>query len=113
MARVAADLLSDTSWQGVEEVPLHGPEDLTFEEMAATLSDVLDRSIAFRPMPMDQFGGFMRSTGASEGMAQAYVEMLTAKNEGMDTMERTERRDLTPTTFRQWCERELKRNVKP
>ena len=34
--------------------------------------------------------------------------MLTAKNEGMDAMERTEQRNLTPTTFRQWCETELK-----
>ena len=108
VAVTAARLLAAPDWHGVEEVPLHGPADLTFEEMAAILSGVLGRRVAFHEMPMAQFGAFMRSTGASEGMAAAYVEMMTAKNAGMDTTDRPERRDLTPTTFREWCEAELK-----
>ena len=58
-------------------------------------------------MPMDQFGDMMLAYGASDGMALAYVEMLTAKNQGMDTMIRPSSRSDTPTTFELWCETEL------
>lgn len=108
VANVASSLLLTPDWDGIAEIPLLGPANLTFKEMAATLSDVLDRAVVFEEMPMDQFASFLRATGASEGMLQAYVEMLTAKNEGMDTMPTAAPRDLTPTTFRLWCETELR-----
>ena len=108
VAAVAARLVLAPDWQGVEEVPLHGPEDLCFDEMAATMTDVLGRPVRFQEMPMDRFEAMMRTTGASEGMARAYALMLTAKNEGMDTMARAATRDETPTTFRAWCEAELR-----
>lgn len=114
VAEVAARLLLDRDWSSVEEVPLLGPEDVTHNEMAAIMSDVLGRPIAFGEMPMDQFEGMLTAMGTSEGMVRDYALMMRAKNEGMDTMgrpdldERSERHALTPTTFRQWCEGELK-----
>ena len=108
VAAVAARLLLAPHWQGVAEVSLYGPEDLSFKEMAATMSDALGRAIRFQEMPMEQFEEMMRAMGASEDMARSYVEMLTAKNEGMDTMTRPGARSETPTTFRQWCEEELR-----
>ena len=57
---------------------------------------------------MDDFGGMMQAVGASEGMAAAMVEMFTAKNKGMDNMVEPPSRANTPTTFRQWCEEELR-----
>ena len=108
VAAVASRLLLDPSWGGVAEVPLHGPADLTFDEMAATLSQVSGREVRFQQMPMDDFAAMMRGMGASDGMAQGYARMLTAKNEGMDTMHRPVDRRDTPTTFRAWCEAELR-----
>ncbi len=108
VAAVAASLLLAPDWRGVAEVSLYGPEDLSFAEMAAIMSAVLDRPVAFREMPMEQFEEMMLAIGASEGMARSYVEMLTAKNEGMDTMAIPRARGETPTTFRQWCEEELR-----
>ena len=107
VAAVAAGLLLDPSWDGVAEVPLHGPEDLTFDEMASTISEVLGREVRFHEMPMDDFASMMRGMGTSEGMAQGYVDMLTAKNDGMDTMSLPVDRRDTPTSFRAWCEAEL------
>ena len=46
VAALAARLLSDAAWDGVAEVPLHGPADLTFDEMAATLSEVTGRAMS-------------------------------------------------------------------
>ena len=108
VAAVAARLLFAPDWQGVAEVPLLGPEDLSFDEMAAILSEVLGRPVRFQQMPMDRFEEMMRASGASEGMARSYVDMLTAKNERMDMMNRTAARGETPTTFRAWCETELR-----
>ncbi len=108
VAAVASRLLLDLSWDGVMEIPLCGPEDLTFEEMAATISDVVGREIRFQEMPMDDFAAMMKSMGASNGMAQGYVDMISAKNEGMDTMQRPVDRSETPTSLRTWCETELR-----
>ncbi len=108
VAAEAARLLLAPDWRGVAEVPLFGPEDLTFEEMAAIMSAVLGRPVRFQEIPMEGFADAIRSKGASEGMVHAYVEMLTAKNEGMDTRARPGEPGATPTTFRQWCEDELR-----
>ncbi len=108
VAAVAARLLLSPDWQGVEEVPLYGPEDLSFDEMARTLSDVRGRPVAFHGMSMDAFDGMLRSMGTSEGMARDYVAMMTAKNDGMDNMHPGAARDDTPTTFRAWAKAELR-----
>ncbi len=108
VARVAAGLLMDMRWTGVEALPLLGPEDLSFNEMATILSEVLGREIVASELPMEHFRQMMRDFGTSDGMAQAYVEMLTAKNEGMDHLVTPPSRQDTPTTFRTWCETELR-----
>lgn len=36
-------------------------------------------------------------------MAQAMIDMLTAKNEGMDNIVRRTPTTASPTSFRQWC----------
>lgn len=108
VARIAADLLLGPRWTGVQALPLVGPEDLSFNEIAAILSGVLGREIAASELPMEHFRQMMRDLGASDGMAQAYVEMLAAKNEGMDHLVSPTSRHDTPTTFREWCEAELR-----
>ena len=52
----------------------------------------------------------MTDRGASVGMAQAMVDMATAKNEGLDglVMRTPADRSNTPTTFRRWSEDVLK-----
>lgn len=107
VARIAADLLLNPSWTGVEALPLLGPEDLSFNEMAAIVSSVLGRKIEASELPMENFRQMMRDLGASDGIAQGYVDMLTAKNEGMDHLVTPASRHNTPTTFRTWCEGEL------
>lgn len=108
VARVAVELLFHPGWSGVEAIPLFGPEDLSFDQMAVIMYEVFGREIMACEMPMEHFGQMMRDFGASDGMAQAYVEMLTAKNEGMDQLVTTASRHNAPTTFRMWCEDELR-----
>lgn len=111
VAAIASQLLTGQDWHSVAELALCGPEDLSFEEMATILSDTLCREIAFHEMSVEDFGGMMRGIGATDGMAQGYVEMMTAKNEGMDNAACPKDRSATPTTFRNWCETELRPSI--
>ena len=57
---------------------------------------------------MSAFQDRVKANGGSDGMVQGYGEMLTAKNEGMDMMNRPASRHDTPTTFREWCDTEFR-----
>ncbi|MEM9192101.1 MAG: NAD(P)H-binding protein [Myxococcota bacterium] len=107
VAAKASSLLLSLEWAGVVDVPMCGPEEISFNEMTVTMSEVLGWPVEFRELTMEAFEKTALSMGASPSMAQAYVEMMTAKNEGMDLMGLPADRSDTPTTFRQWCEEEL------
>jgi uncharacterized protein YbjT (DUF2867 family) len=108
VAAVAVKLLRDRSWTGFAEVPMLGPEDLSGQEMMAIVSDVLGRPVEYHEMTMEDMKSMMLKRGASEGMAQAMVNMSIAKNEGLDHMVARTAPLLNSTTFRQWCEMALK-----
>jgi len=44
----------------------------------------------------------------SEAMAQGMLDMMVAKNEGLDNAQPRTPESTTPTSFRQWCEEVLK-----
>jgi uncharacterized protein YbjT (DUF2867 family) len=108
VAAVAAKLLLDHSWSGQDSVPVLGPEDLSFDDMAQIMSEVLQRPVRFQQIPGEAFKARLAEGGTSEAMAQATLDMLVAKNEGLDNAEPRTPQATTPTSFRQWCEEVLK-----
>lgn len=108
MGATAARLLADSTWTGTGEVPLLGPEDLSPNEMAAIVSEVLGREVRYQHVPYEAFKQSMMGYGMSESFAQATIDMFRAKDEGMDNVIKREAAESAPTTFRQWCEEELK-----
>ncbi|MET8231171.1 NAD(P)H-binding protein [Micromonospora sp. NPDC005298] len=103
IAAVAARLLRDDTWTGFEEVPVLGPEDLTQNEMAAIIADVLGRPVRYQQVPGPAFKENSLRAGLSDAIAQGLLDMAVAKNEGLDNgVTRTPERS-TPTTFRRWC----------
>jgi uncharacterized protein YbjT (DUF2867 family) len=108
IAAAAAGLLLDHSWSGDRELPVMGPEDLSFNEMAAIMSDVLDRPVRFQRIADEAYKARLLSFGMSEPMAQATLDMWTAYDEGLDLEEPRTDASTTPTSFRQWCEDALK-----
>ncbi|SNY30044.1 NmrA family NAD(P)-binding protein [Paractinoplanes atraurantiacus] len=101
IAAVAAGLLLDNTWTGFEEVPVIGPEDLTWTEIAAIVADVLGRPVRYEQTPPDVFKADMQRFGSSGAIAQGLLDMALAKNNGLDHV--TPGIPRTPTTFRQWC----------
>ncbi|WP_035859011.1 NAD(P)H-binding protein [Cryptosporangium arvum] len=91
IAAVAARLLRDDDWTGYAEVPVLGPEDLTYDRMATILTEVLGRPVRYQ----QQVPG-----AADTAMGQARIDMALAKNDGLDHGVVRTPENSTPTTFR-------------
>jgi len=111
VARVAARLLLDHSWTGVASVPVLGPEDLSYNEMARVLSEVLGRPVRFEQISNDAFKARLIGRGMSDAMAQGNVDMWIAKGEGIDSAEKRTPESSTPTSFREWANEAFKPRV--
>ena len=111
IAGTAARLLLDQSWNGVGSVPVLGPEDLSYNDMATIMSEVLDKPVRFQEIPGEVFKARLLQRGMSEAMAQANLDMWSAYGRGLDTAESRTPQSTTPTSFRQWCEEVLKPRV--
>jgi len=103
LAATSARLLRDTSWTGVGEVACLGPQDLSPDDQAHILSDVLDRSVTYVQTPGHAFKARMTGFGMGDAMAQGLLDMFDAKNAGLDNALPRTAETATPTTFEQWC----------
>jgi uncharacterized protein YbjT (DUF2867 family) len=104
IAAVAARLLLDDTWTGQAEIPLLGPENLSADDMAAIMSDVLGFPVKYEQMPHEVFRDGLLRAGMSDGMATGMLDMMTAADNGLSDAVIGAARHDTPTTFRQWCE---------
>jgi uncharacterized protein YbjT (DUF2867 family) len=108
IAAVAANRLLDSSWNGRTDVPILGPEDMSFNDMALVMSEVLEKPVRFQQMSFEQYKSVFLERGVSEAMAQALTDMARAKDQGLDNAIARTPASSTPTSFRRWCEDELK-----
>lgn len=108
IAAAVTALLLDESWSGVGSMPVLGPEDLSFDDMAAIMSEVLGRPVRFQQIDGAAYKANLVANGMSDAMAQGMLDMALAKNEGLDNAEPRTVEASTPTTFRQWCRDVLK-----
>jgi len=108
IAATAVGLLLDRSWTGVGSVPVLGPKDLSQNDVVRITAEVLGKPIHYERQSLDDFGAQLAGFGMSDAMVGGMVDMMRAKDDGIDEgVERTP--DLaTGTTYRQWCEEVLK-----
>ncbi|QFZ19752.1 NmrA family NAD(P)-binding protein [Saccharothrix syringae] len=104
IAAVAATLLLDGSWDGQDSVPLLGPEDLSGNDMAAIIAEVLGRPVRYEQVTGEEYLAGLVGHGMSEVVARGMLDMFVAKDNGLDEARLDASRSLTPTTFRRWCE---------
>lgn len=108
IAAAAARLLLDGSWSGAGHVAVLGPEDLSFNDMAQIMSEVLSQPVRYQQITGQALKDRLTGAGMSDAMAQATVDMMIAKDQGLDNAEPRTPESTTPTSFRQWCEQVLK-----
>jgi uncharacterized protein YbjT (DUF2867 family) len=112
VAAAAAALLLDRTWSGQARVPLVGPDRLTPDAMAETISETLGRTVRYQQVPLADFQDRMVRRGASPSLAQDMADMVSAQNHGIYDAEPRDPASATATGFRQWCQNVLKPTVR-
>ena len=108
IAVVAARLLLDNSWSGASHVAVLGPQDLSFNDMAQIMSEILGKPVRYQQISAQALKDRLAGAGMSDAMAQGTVDMMVAKDQGLDNAEPRTPESTTPTTFGQWCQETLK-----
>jgi len=103
IARVAAELLRNPEWVGQEAVPLLGPTDLTYTQMAEMLSVAIGEPVFYQPSEPDAYGAALQSLGQSPDAARALIDMFDflATSYSPPAADRS----LTPLTLTAWLNR--------
>lgn len=108
IASVAAKLLRDRSWTGSGGAAVLGPEDLSHEQMAAIMTDVLGWAVRYERLSADEYIAMFVQHGATKALARGIVKMYEAIDGGLYHAETRTTENTTPTSFRQWATDVLK-----
>jgi uncharacterized protein YbjT (DUF2867 family) len=102
IAKLAAELIQDTSWTGKSNVELIGPEELSFEEVAETIGDAIGKKVSYFEATSDQAREALIGMGVSQNVADTYVEMYSAFRANKVVPETAPRKGRT--TFKAFAE---------
>jgi uncharacterized protein YbjT (DUF2867 family) len=108
IAAAAVKLLLDDSWSGQDSVPVVSPDELSPNDMAQVISEVLEHPIQFQQVSSEDYKATMMQHGISEAWVQGMVDMAAAQDQGIYDIDSRTSQFTTPTSFRQWCEDVLK-----
>ncbi|MEU1073050.1 MULTISPECIES: NAD(P)H-binding protein [unclassified Streptomyces] len=103
---VAARLLND-AWRGRVVQAVHGPEDLTFRQVARILTDALGRPVRVDPVSDDT----TRDTLRAAGLPPSAIEGMVGMTAGTRDLKPEQPRDLlttTPTSLGGWAHAHLR-----
>ena len=87
IGRVAAELLQ-TGWSGRKVVELEGPRRVTPDDIAATLSKLLNRTVKMETVPREKWEALFKAQGMANPAPR--IQMLDGFNEGWIEFERGE-----------------------
>ncbi|MFI5977514.1 NAD(P)H-binding protein [Streptomyces sp. NPDC051452] len=94
IGEVAAARLLNDGWSGRRVQAVHGPEDLTFRQVAAVLTEVLERPVRLRTVGDDD----LRATLGSAGLPAKAVEGIVGMMAGTRDLVPEQSREVTTTT---------------
>jgi uncharacterized protein YbjT (DUF2867 family) len=109
IATFAADELLRLEFRGHQTQELLGQRDLTMTEVTAVIGKAIGKpELQYRQITYDQFRGIMMQMGASQSLADMFVEMSEALNSGhVRALEARSQRNTTPTSYEQFVAEEL------
>lgn len=103
----AARLLSD-GWSGPQVQAVHGPENLTFDEVAEILTETLGREIRAVRVPDDEVRAELRAAGLSDGQVDGVLGMSIGLRERFVPEDARSVVTTTPTTLASWAQARLR-----
>lgn len=108
IASKAVDFLSDKTWTGVEGFAVHGPADISYNEIAVQLSELIRKPIRFQQVSnKDYVKTLLEQHHASKAFAYSLTDMLTAIGKGLYNTELRTDATTTPTTIKEWMSENL------
>lgn len=82
IARVAADVIQDSKWSGVQVRELLGPRDYSFAEAAKIIGEAAGKPVNFVQVPADQARQAMAGMGLGKSITDKYIEMYSGMESG-------------------------------
>lgn len=111
IASKAVEFLINKTWTGVEGYAIHGPEDISYNDIAIQLSELTGKPIRFQQVSnKDYITTLLEKHYTSEAFAVSLTEMLTAIGNGLyDSEQRTDR---TKTIIKDWMRENVVDKIK-
>ncbi len=107
IAEVAAGLLLNPSWSGRRVQGVHGPADLSWNEVADILTSELGRPVSAARIADDEMRDIYLSAGLSPAAADALLGMSIGLREDFIPEQPRTVVTTTPTTLKAWVREEL------
>ncbi len=109
IAARAADLLDARDWTGTRIVELMGAEEVSYNQVAAALSEVLGKPLAHVTVTAEQQRDAMIEMGASAVLADSFHELAMSVQEGrVQFHEERGAANTTPTTYPEFAQQVFK-----
>ena len=105
---VAAARLLAHDWEGRQVQAVHGPEDLTYREVAEILEQILGRPFAAEQVADDDMRAALRAAGFGERQVEAMVGMSVGLRERTTPADARSVLTTTPTPLRAWVHEHMR-----
>ena len=99
--------LARRDWKGIAGVAVHGPEDLSYGQVAAVMERILERPVRYKETSANHHFQTLVGRGASAEYARSRVEMFAELAQGISRAEPRTAESTTPTTLPAWAWSEL------
>jgi uncharacterized protein YbjT (DUF2867 family) len=108
IAKVAADVLTDTSWKGINVRELVGPHEYSYADGAKIIGQATGKTVQFQQVPGDAARDSMTKMGLSPNVASGYVQMYDGFNKGLVKPEKTKQpENVTQTTLEEFAKQQI------
>ncbi|NJC23559.1 uncharacterized protein YbjT (DUF2867 family) [Arthrobacter pigmenti] len=107
IAEVAALTLLSGEWSGRRVQAVHGPEDLSWTQVAKTLTEELGREVRVERIADEQMREQYLQAGMPSAMADAVLGMSAGLRDGFVPEQERSMVSTTPTPLRSWIREEL------
>jgi uncharacterized protein YbjT (DUF2867 family) len=104
---VAAARLLATDWSGRQVQAVHGPEDLSYAQVAAIVSRATGRPLRAEQIPDDEMRDALRAAGLGDAQVEGILGMSTGLREGFEPEQPRTILTTTPTTLASWAHEHL------
>lgn len=104
---IAAARLLATDWSGRQVQAVHGPEDLSYAQVASIVSRATGRPLRAEQIPDDEMRDGLRAAGLGDAQVEGILGMSTGLREDFEAEDPRTVLTTTPTALASWAHEHL------